>query len=368
MSGSGGRRLFRTVLFTDMVGSTELAAELGDRRWRRTVAAHHAAIRAELKRHHGREVDTAGDGFFAVFESPTDAVRCAAAAVAAVHALGLRIRAAVHTGELEAAGGKYGGIAVHIGARLLALAGAHEVLVSGTVREIVAGSGHAFDDRGTHQLKGVPGEWHVYALAMPRFEEGVPLGGVDDEQLRVSTARRQRLVVAALVALVGLLGAGLAGAFLLSNQPAPPVRGPNTIALYDTDGGEPVRAFAVDRGPSAIALGDGTYWTTNIDAGTLSRIDSGSGQTTSLGQAGTRPTLLAIAGDRVWVADRYSSRLTLLDANAGTVISSLALHASSLAFADGQLWLADDIGDRLIRLDPTSGARLAEIELGRTAG
>src|SRR5688500_20150084 len=124
MSGPGGRRLFRTVLFTDIVGSTELAAELGDRRWRRTVAAHHAAIRAELKRHHGREVDTAGDGFFAVFESPTDAVRCAAAAVAAVHALGLRIRAAVHTGELEAARAQHGGSRVDSGARPLAHAGA----------------------------------------------------------------------------------------------------------------------------------------------------------------------------------------------------------------------------------------------------
>jgi len=368
MSASSGRRLFRTVLFTDIVGSTELAAELGDRRWRRTVAAHHAAIRAELKRHHGREVDTAGDGFFAVFESPTDAVRCAAAAVAAAHALGLRIRAAVHTGELEPAGGKYGGIAVHIGARLLALAGAQEVLVSGTVRELVAGSGHAFDDRGIHQLKGVPGEWHVHALALPRFEDGVPLVSVDDEQLRAFAARRQRLVVAALLILVGLLAAGLASVFLLLDQPPPPVRGPNSIALYDAGGSAPVRAFAVDRGPSAIAVGDGTYWTANIDAGTVSRIDARSGHATSLGQTGTRPTLVAIAGDRVGVADRYSSRLTLLDATAGTVILSLPLHASSLLFAESQLWLADDIQDRLVRLDPTSGAQLAEISLGRTAG
>src|SRR3989304_2070025 len=117
------RRLFRTVLFTDIVGSTEMAAQLGDRRWRKTVARHNATVRRELRRHHGREIDTAGDGFFAPFESPTDAVRCAASVLAAVHGLGLRIRAGIHTGEVEPAGDKVGGIAVHIGARLLAMAG-----------------------------------------------------------------------------------------------------------------------------------------------------------------------------------------------------------------------------------------------------
>src|SRR5688572_3433900 len=248
MSGSGGRRLFRTVLFTDMVGSTELAAELGDRKWRRTLAAHHAAIRRELKRHHGREVDTAGDGFFAIFENPTDAVRCAAAAVAATHALGLRIRAGVHTGEVEPAGAKFGGIAVHIGARLLALARPQEVIVSSTVRDLVAGSGHAFDDRGTHQLKGVPGEWHAYSLALPRFEEGVPLVGVDDEELRAVVTRRQRLVVGALLIVIALLAVGLGGAYLLATRPADPIRGPNTLAVFGHAASQPGRGFRVDPG------------------------------------------------------------------------------------------------------------------------
>ena len=368
MAATAGRRLFRTVLFTDIVGSTELAAEHGDRKWRRTVAAHHAAIRAELKRHRGREVDTAGDGFFAVFESPTDAVRCAAAAVAAVHALGLRIRAAVHTGEVEQSGAKYGGIAVHIGARLLALAGPQEVVVSSTVRELVSGSGHAFDDRGVHELKGVPGEWHVYSLAMPRFEEGVALVGVDDDQLRAIATRRQRLVVLALVGVIGLLAVGLGTAFLVLNRPAPLIRGPNTVAMYDTTGTDPARAFAVDRGPIDVAVAEGTYWTANIDAGTVSRFDASSGSVTSLGQAGARPTVIAVTPDRVWVADRYSSRLTMLDVRNGAVIGSFPMHASSVVFADGQLWLADDIGERIVRLDPTSGAVLDEVSLEWPAG
>src|SRR5215217_2758554 len=190
MTARAGRRLFRTVLFTDIVGSTQLAAELGDRRWRRTVSAHNAAIRRELRRHRGQEVDTAGDGFFAIFENPTDALRCAVAAVAAAHSMGLGIRAGLHTGEVEPTGAKYGGIAVHIGARLLALAGPREAIVSNTVRELVAGSGHEFEDRGVHQLKGVPGDWHVYALVMPRFEEGVALVSVDDDELRAVAGRR----------------------------------------------------------------------------------------------------------------------------------------------------------------------------------
>lgn len=368
MTGAGGRRLFRTVLFTDIVGSTELAAELGDRTWRRTVAAHNAAIRQELKRHHGREVDTAGDGFFAIFESPTDAVRCAAAVVAAAHALGLRIRAAAHTGEVEPAGAKYGGIAVHIGARLLALAGAQEVVVSSTVRELVAGSGHAFDDRGLHQLKGVPGEWHVYALSLPRFEEGVPLVGVDDEELRAVVTRRQRIVVGALVVIIVVLVLGLGGAYLVATRAPAPAHGPNTIAVFEPGATQLVRGIRVDPGPSDVAVGQGAYWTANIDAGTVSRVDAASGSVISLGQAGTRPTALALVSGRAWVVDRYSNRITMLDERQGTLLNSLSMHASAIAAAGGQLWASDDLHDRVYRLDPASGALLATIELAAPAG
>ena len=158
------KRFLATILFTDIVGSTDLAVRLGDRTWQRLVAAHHAAVRRELQRFRGREVDTAGDGFFATFDQPAQAVLAAGAIVAAVAELGVPIRAGLHTGEAEAAGQKIGGIAVHIASRVMSAAGPGEVLVSGTLRDLVAGSGIEFSDRGLHQFKGVPGEWHLWAL------------------------------------------------------------------------------------------------------------------------------------------------------------------------------------------------------------
>jgi pimeloyl-ACP methyl ester carboxylesterase len=156
-------RVLATVLFTDVVGSTERAAELGDRRWRDLLGAHDDAVRHELERFRGREVDTAGDGFFATFDGPARAVRCAISIGDAVRPLGMEIRTGIHTGECELDGPKIRGIAVHTGARIASLAGPGEVLVSQTVKDLVSGSGLAFEDRGLHELKGVPGEWRVYA-------------------------------------------------------------------------------------------------------------------------------------------------------------------------------------------------------------
>ncbi len=157
-------RVLATVLFTDIVGSTQRASEIGDHRWRELMAAHDAAVRRELERFRGREVDTAGDGFFATFDGPARAVRCATAIGDAAGALGLEVRAGVHTGECELDGEKVRGIAVHTGARVAALAGSGEVLVSSTVKDLVAGSGLELEDRGQHELKGVPGEWRLYAV------------------------------------------------------------------------------------------------------------------------------------------------------------------------------------------------------------
>jgi class 3 adenylate cyclase len=153
-----------TVLFTDIVGSTDRARELGDRRWRDLVERHHELVRRELARHRGHEVDTADDGFFATFDGPARAIRCARSIVEDVHGIGLDIRAGLHTGEVELAGDAVRGIAVHTGARVAAQAGAGEVLVSQTVRDLVAGSGIEFVERGAHELKGIPGEWQLYAV------------------------------------------------------------------------------------------------------------------------------------------------------------------------------------------------------------
>lgn len=157
-------RMLATVLFTDLVGSTSRAAEVGDRRWRDLLEQHHGAVRRELARFEGNEVDTAGDGFFATFDGPARGIRCAQAIVDAVRPLDLRVRAGLHTGEVELADGRVAGIAVNIGARVAARADAGEVLVSGTVKDLVAGSGLEFEDRGVAELKGVPGEWRLFAV------------------------------------------------------------------------------------------------------------------------------------------------------------------------------------------------------------
>jgi pimeloyl-ACP methyl ester carboxylesterase/class 3 adenylate cyclase len=157
-------RVLATVLFSDIVGSTELASRLGDKRWAELLAAHNAAVRRELERSRGVEIDTAGDGFLASFDGPARAIRCAMSLHRAVAPLDLRLRVGLHTGEAERMGTKLGGIAVHIGARVASLAGPGEVLVSSTVRDLVAGSGITFEDRGLHALKGVPGEWRIFAV------------------------------------------------------------------------------------------------------------------------------------------------------------------------------------------------------------
>ena len=158
-------RVLATVLFTDIVGATAQAAELGDSAWRELLLTHHAAVRRQLSRFRGKEVDTAGDGFFASFDGPARAIRCACAIRDSVGELGLELRAGLHAGECELVDGKVGGIAVHIGARIASLAAPSEVLASSTVKDLVAGSEIAFEDRGVTNLKGVPGEWRLFAIA-----------------------------------------------------------------------------------------------------------------------------------------------------------------------------------------------------------
>jgi len=158
-------RVLATVLFTDIVDSTRRAAEIGDRNWHALLDAHDAVVRAQLVRFRGREVNTSGDGFLAMFDGPQRAIRCAMAIRDAVQALGIEVRAGLHTGECEVRGDDIGGIGVHIGARVSALAGPNDVLVSSTLRDLVIGSGLEFEERGSYELKGVPGEWRLFAVA-----------------------------------------------------------------------------------------------------------------------------------------------------------------------------------------------------------
>jgi pimeloyl-ACP methyl ester carboxylesterase len=153
-----------TVLFTDIVGSTDRARELGDNEWTALLAQHHATVRTVLAQYRGREIATTGDGFLAAFDGPARGIRCAQAILEALDGIGIPARSGLHTGEVEVVGDDIAGIAVHIGARVAALAGPGEVLVSSTVRDLVAGSGIEFEDRGVHQLKGIPGDWRLYSV------------------------------------------------------------------------------------------------------------------------------------------------------------------------------------------------------------
>jgi class 3 adenylate cyclase/streptogramin lyase len=203
------RRLL-TVLFTDIVGSTDLAVEMGDARWRELIARHHRIVRGELRRFGGREIDTAGDGFFATFDRPAQAIRCAAGVVHAVRELGIEVRAGLHLGEVEVAGKNVGGVSVHAGARVLAAADPGEILVSATLRELVAGSGLEFADRGQHTLRGVPGTWQLFGLEAVdgRALEPVPDPPTAAERraaIAAPTILRRSRVPAAIAALVVLL-------------------------------------------------------------------------------------------------------------------------------------------------------------------
>jgi class 3 adenylate cyclase len=158
-------RVLATVLFTDIVGSTKRAAELGDRDWRELLAQHHTIVRRQLARFRGREVDTTGDGFLATFDGPGRAIRCAVMIRREIRSLGIDVRAGLHSGECQIDGRNVSGIAVHIGSRVATLAKPGEVLVSGTVKDLVVSSGIAFADRGVHALRGVPGKWHIFSVA-----------------------------------------------------------------------------------------------------------------------------------------------------------------------------------------------------------
>jgi class 3 adenylate cyclase len=157
-------RVLATVMFTDIVGSTTKAAELGDRRWKDLLGEHHARIRSQLARFRGTELDTAGDGFFAVFDGPARAINCARSIHRSLAELGLEVRIGVHCGECERMDGKVGGLTVHVGARVASLAGPGDVLVSQTVKDLTAGSGVTFEDAGEHELKGIPDRWRLYQV------------------------------------------------------------------------------------------------------------------------------------------------------------------------------------------------------------
>jgi class 3 adenylate cyclase len=272
MPVSPARRRLATVLFVDVVGSTALTSRIGDERWREILGRFHWLVRSEVRRQGGRQQDTAGDGVFATFPEPVRAIAAAASIIEAVHGLGLDVRGGIHTGEVGEVDGKLQGIAVSIGARIVALAGPAEVAVTGTVRDLVVGSDVTFADTGTHELKGVEGSWRVFSL---RGVAGRPLPSPlspaeAEERLgtvvgaRAPLWRRRRLLLLALALL--LVAAAIAAALLARGGGSPkPAAAARPVSLVQLDGytGQVRHMLRHD------ALGRGQYQNLWIASGTL---------------------------------------------------------------------------------------------------
>jgi class 3 adenylate cyclase/streptogramin lyase len=381
MRPSSSGRILAAVLFTDMVNSTTVAEELGDRRWKALTAQHHRIVRRELKRFAGREIDTAGDGFFATFREPAAAIASACAASEAVHELGVEIRAGVHFGECEQLGKKLSGITVVVGARIMALGGACDVLVSGTAAELARGAGYGLTDRGTHELKGVGGEWKVFAVdsidGVPRTR---PLDATHAAERRaaiVPVDGRKRIARPALVA--GFAVAALAAAalvFALSRSPQATLPGPDTIARinqagerFDTEVAAGARAF-----PEDIVFDGSSLWIANVGNRTLVRLDPEGGGDTEVFGTASAPTGVAFADGRVWVTYGFISDprravdvLDPADALLGPADIAVPNGSYPIASGDGALWIADFLGSTIVRHELASGST-SSIELPTGSG
>jgi class 3 adenylate cyclase/streptogramin lyase len=332
----GPSRRLESVLFLDVVGSTNVAATVGDQRWREVLTRFNRIVRADLKRFGGHEEDTAGDGFFATFPVPAQAVRCAHAIVEDVRELGLEIRAGVHTGETEAIDGKRGGLGVVIGARVMSLGGAGEVLVTSTTKELVTGSGLEFEPMSAHELKGVPGTWQVFAL---RAVDGqavgrqLPAEEAVDRLDRIHPApfiQRRLRPVAAVVALILVVAIA-------------------AVAIHRAVAPSPVTVMKVDPQTNRIeaVLRDGV-------------------------QSLHRPAAIWYDGSSLWQSTNQehatpTGELLRRDPTTGAIQSTHTLDTGEgLGFAFGYAWIAHDLGpDRasLDKVDPASGKVLATVQL-----
>jgi YVTN family beta-propeller protein len=372
----GPERFLTTVLFTDIVGSTEVAAALGDAAWRELVQLHHGVVRAALRRHGGREVDTAGDGFFAIFDAPAAAVDCALDVVAGVKDLGLEVRAGLHVGEVEQIGAKVGGITVPISARIMAAASPGEVLVSGTVRDLAAGAGLRFEDRGVRELKGVPGEWDVYAVgrsgngtAEPATSEARVsrrLAAVRRAQSRPIWQRRPRFVAGA--ALVMSLLVALGSLFLWSPWRPPTLAsvGEDSIGVIDTERVELVGSIAVGQRPGGIAVGEGAVWVTNTAADTVSKIDLITRAVVNSIEVGRGPTGIVAAEGSIWVANSGERTVARINAATGRLVDTITVGngPTAIAAGAGSVWVANASDSTVVRLDVHTGGPDAPIAVG----
>jgi class 3 adenylate cyclase/DNA-binding beta-propeller fold protein YncE len=364
----------RAVLFTDVVSSTELAREMGDVRWSRLLEAQRRVIRRLLRSTGGREVDTAGDGFFAVFDRTADAVRCAFAACREVQELGLDIRAGVHVGEVELAGHEVHGIVVHTGARVMGQAGAAEVLVTSTVKDLVAGARFELKERSTVELKGVPGTWTLFdVMAVDDTLRPAPI-----EQASVASERRDRvassplgggrsrrlLLPAAAVAVV----IAVVAAYQLTRSEPTSVPAPGTVAR-SSDAGRFDEAVPLASVPTGIAWGEGRLWVTD-QRGQVYWLDPESGETGSRGAAGV-PTGVAVGGGSVWVTNGFGvgdgadGGVSRIDPVGEALEPAFATPTGSEAIAWGadRVWVTDTSTGNVSVYDPSTHELLDPVAL-----
>ena len=373
MPRSSARRRLLTVLFLDIVGSTALAHELGDARWRVVLTSFRAAVRHELKRHGGREQGTEGDSFFATFAEPAQALRAAAAIVAAVQDVGLDVRSGVHTGEIEELDGTLGGIAVHIGARVTALAGPAEVMVTSTVKELVAGSGAVFEDAGEHELKGVEGLWHTHLLRSIDVVVPPPLPPeVAAERIAsVVPPRRRRRVYLALAVAVVIAAAVVGGVLAMRGSPKPKPAGKITLLQLDPRTGQVVRTLRDGRlgcpcGANLFAIA-GTLWERGgLDGSLIIVRNMESGRIQRVSKAAEGSVDGAVGFGSIWLlrtllnpkGDIPINAVQRLDELSGRVIATIRISDTSIdrgtiAIGNGAVWALQSDGT-LNRVDPAT--------------
>jgi YVTN family beta-propeller protein len=373
MSERRSTSILTTLLFIDVVSSTEIAEEMGNRRWRELLSRYHTLVRKEIARFRGREVDTAGDGFFATFGSPADALRCAGSVVEAVQHLGIEIRGGVHTGDVELAGGKVSGLAVHIAARVMAAAGPAEIMVTRTVRELATGAGFEFEELGERSLKGVAGTWLLFSvksvestpLAPPVAPEAARLARVTIQPAPL--ASRRRLVIGALLVLgLGMGVAVFAFSMSVKEKPTPPPATPTPVSLAHSDrmarisqAGSAanlakVGLVKVGSDPAAVAVGEGSVWIANEGDDTVSRIDPVTDKAVVIG-VNRRPFAIAVGEGSVWVVDRLSRTVSRIDPGTNKVIAEIDLTGgalpSTIAVGEGAVWVGVD-GTYPFGIDP----------------
>ena len=417
MASSRPRRRVATVLFVDIVGSTALASELGDDGWRRVLARFRQVVRGELKRWRGREQDTAGDGFYATFAEPARALAAAAAIVSAVQAVGLDLRVGLHTGECEEVDGKLTGIAVHMGARVMSVAGAAEVLATRTTRDLVVGSEAQFEEAGTHELKGVEGEWLLYRLvSVPQRLPGPLEPEIAAERLAAIIEQRGRrtrwplvagvaVAVAAVAAVLAFAafgrGSSAKTASLLRIDPASgkvtaTVRDAqigcscganlwanagtlweeggsdgNTVAIRELSDGALRHTFHLPPDEKGFTFGDGSLWvvrSTYVESGAhkgplsyVERLDVLSGRRTArIRLPGNYLQGSIAAGDgAVWVLQGGDSMLVRIDPATNRVTARIptgAIETTDLIPVGRHLWICECIAHEVLRVDPQTGA------------